>query len=232
MNDHDHHEKANRMGVSTPAREHQQVWELLPWLANGTASAQQRERATAHLAACADCRRELEAQQLLQQAVARTAPHPGVDAEAGLLRLFERLDAPAMEQPLPSPPAPAARREASRLTLALAVAVVVQAVGLGVLGLRLSQDDSAATYRVLSQQPASAQRRASLQVVPAASMTMADWQRLLQEHQLRVVDGPNEAGSYALAPTDQATSKPMNALLAALRATPGVRLAEPIAAVP
>jgi len=235
MKDHDHDEEtAGGIAAPEPAREHQQVWESLPWLANGTASAAQRRRAAAHLTACADCRREFEAQQRLQQAVARTAPHPDVDAEAGLQRLFERLDAPAMEpQPLPSRPARAARREASRLTLVLAVAVVVQAIGLGVLGsLQFARDDNAAAYRVLSQRPTPAQPRASLQVVPAASMTMAEWQQLLQRHRLHVVDGPNEAGSYALAPVDSATAKPVDAALAALRATPGVRLAEPIAAAP
>lgn len=215
-------------------REHQQVWESLPWMANGTASAEQRHRANTHLAGCADCRRELAAQQRLLQAVAEAPPHPAVDAEAGLLNLLDRLDAPAVEQPLPSPAPPhAPRREANRLTMALAVAVVVQAIGLGVLGLQLGNDDhGSADYRTLStvnQQPEpAAAPRPSLQVVPAESMTMADWQRLLQTHGLRVVGGPNAVGAYALAPAAGAQAQPIETLLARLRATPGVRMAEPV----
>src|SRR5689334_12170208 len=138
MKDHDHNESANGMAAAS-AREHQQAWESLPWLANGTASAEQRFHAVAHLAECADCRRELEVQQRLQQAMVDAQPQSDADAdadadaEAGLQRMLERLDAPAMEQPLPSPHAMAPHRQASWLTLALTAAAVVQAIGLGVL---------------------------------------------------------------------------------------------------
>lgn len=231
MKDHNPFENATTVVASASTREHQQVWESLPWLANGTANADQRRRAAAHLAECADCRGELEVQRRLQRAVVEAQPQSGGDAEPGLQRLLERLEAPSMEQPLPSPPATAPRREASRLTLALAVAVVVQAIGLGVLGAQAVRGEDAVEYRMLSQQRAPLQRHASLQVVPASSMTMADWQHLLHVHHLRVVDGPNEAGSYALASADPAAVKSADALLQTLRATPGVRLAEPIAPV-
>lgn len=222
MNAMDDHQDNN-------AREHQQVWESLPWLANGTASTEQRHRAQAHMAGCADCRQEFEAQQRLQQAMATEVPVPGIDAEAGLQRLLGRLDAPVQEQPLPPAAVRSPRREASRLTMALAVAVVVQAIGLGVLGLQLSHDDDTSEYRTLSQPPAQAASHARLQVVPAGSMPMSDWQRLLHAHGLKVVDGPNAAGAYLLAPAG-ALQQPADALLARLRATPGVRLAEPAAA--
>jgi hypothetical protein len=225
-------------GAATPsnAREHQQVFALLPWLINGTASPEQRLRATAHLAGCEDCRQEYQAQRLLRQALHEQPPRPAVDAEAGLLRLLDRLDAPAEEQPLPpSREARPARREVSRLTMALAVAVVVQSIGLGALGLGhlgSVKDGGGGDYRTLSQQQAAPATHARLQVIPDASMSMADWRRLLEAHGLRVVDGPNAAGAYALALSDGASAPSMDALLAHLRATPGVRLAEPVAPLP
>jgi hypothetical protein len=109
--------------------------------------------------------------------------------------------------------------------MALAAAVVVQAVGLGVLALNRGQG-GAPEYRTLSDQP-QAGAKASLQVVPASTLSMAEWQALLEAHGLRVVDGPNAVGSYALAaaaPATQVTSEQ----LGRLRAAPGIRLAEPI----
>lgn len=209
-------------------REHPLVWATLPWVANGTASAEQHRVARAHLAGCADCRRELEAQQRLLQAVAEAQPSQWPDAEAGLSRLLARLETPA-EDPLSTPGVSrGAHRESRRLTVALAAAVVVQAIGLGVLGLALLQDPHGADYRTLAQPPAATPPPARVQVVPSMSMTLADWQRLLESQHLRVVDGPNAAGAYRLAPSEGALAPSGEALAARLRGVPGVRLAEPV----
>jgi hypothetical protein len=210
-------------------REHQQVWESLPWLVNGSASPEQRLRATAHLADCADCRHEFEAQQRLQQALAGQADGTRVDMEAGLAQLLGRLDLPAEEQPLPREDRrPAPRREMSRLTMALALAVVVQAVGLGAIGLQRAGDGQTARYRTLSESPAATAVHAQLRVIPDAAMSMASWQRLLQAHGLHVVEGPNAVGAYGLALSEPAAPQPaLDAVLAQLRSEPGVRFAEP-----
>jgi hypothetical protein len=59
-------------------------------------------------------------------------------------------------------------------------------------------------------------------------MTMAELQQLLLDTRLQIVAGPNEAGAYALAPLAQPPS--LDSQLSRLRAMPGVRFAEPIAA--
>jgi anti-sigma factor RsiW len=41
---------------------HARTWALIPWLVNGRADPAQRAAAEAHLAQCADCRAELQAQ--------------------------------------------------------------------------------------------------------------------------------------------------------------------------
>lgn len=221
-------------------RMHAQVWELLPWLVNGRAIDEQRALADQHLPHCADCRAELHAQAQLQQAVLQ-APLPAADAaadvDAGLARLLGRIAEPAIgsAEPLQAQPLPGSGRRASRLPLLLAAAVVVQAVGLGLMSLHLLQGDKSG-FRTLSQAPA-ASAAATLRVLPDAGMAMADWQALLQAQGLKVVDGPNSMGAYALAPQAAAGDAAQRASrtatqLAQLRATAGIRLAEPLGPMP
>ena len=47
---------------------HEEVWLLLPWLANGRLSSEDRERAQEHLRHCTECGRELALQQLMCKA--------------------------------------------------------------------------------------------------------------------------------------------------------------------
>jgi hypothetical protein len=68
-------------------------------------------------------------------------------------------------------------------------------------------------------------------VVPDASMTLADWNALLHSLNLQVVGGPNDVGAYTVVPSG--TPAPSAApTLQKLRATRGIRLAEPVASVP
>lgn len=202
---------------------HARTWALIPWLVNGRADAGQRADAEAHLAHCADCRAELDAQRRLQRAIAQDDAPVAGEAEAGLQRLLSRLDQ-LSEQPLPSLPAPPPRRW---LPAALAAAVVIQAIGLALLGWRAMDGDDA-RYAVLSTPPAAAAgAAATLRVVPDPTMPLQQWQVLLQQHRLRIADGPNGAGAYALAPLDGAA--PAAELLQQLRAAPGIRFAEAIA---
>lgn len=220
----------NESAIPSVSREHVQVWDMLPWMADGTATAEQRERVTNHLVSCAECRSELEAQKRLMRSVAASTKAPAINVDPGLVRLLGRFDEPALDQPAPSRASTrASRRDASRLTVALAAAVVVQAIGLGVVGLNRGHGGSP-EYRTLSDQPQAA-ARASLQVVPTSTLSMAEWQALLEAHGLRVVDGPNAVGSYALAAVPPATQVTAEQL-GRLRAAPGIRLAEPIGWLP
>jgi len=213
--------------------DHLRAWEALPWVANGRATPEQAAMVEAHLADCADCRAELDWQRRLHAAMS-TGAVPGEDdlaVEAGLQRLMARLDAPGERQPLPG-----LGRNGSRLTWALAAAVVVQAVGLGVLGLQLGRpggdaSDATGEYRTLTD-AGRAMPSATLRVLPDASMTLSAWHATLQEQGLQVVAGPNSAGAYALAPAPATAAHPSDQVLARLRATPGIRLAEPIGAAP
>ena len=82
---------------------HDEVWLLLPWLANGRLAAAEREMADEHVRRCADCERELEVQHLMCSAFTepdRVTYAPG----PSLRKLMDRIDSdsgalePVLEQ--------------------------------------------------------------------------------------------------------------------------------------
>ncbi len=196
------------------------AWELMPWVLQGTAPRDQGEWLRHHLAHCESCSVEFAQQSRLRSALLLPADIP-VDVEAGLKHLLERLDAPELETP------PRHRwSSSSRLTRALAVAVLVQAIGIGILGARLWWGATPQPqYRTLSQ-PAPLIPAGAIRVVPAASMTLSGWNRLLHNLGLRVIDGPNDASAYTVVPDGSPAQSAL--LLQELRASRDIRLAEPV----
>jgi len=202
------------------------AWEAMPWVLQGSASQEQSEWLAQHLAHCSSCQAEFAQQQRLQLAMSLPSDIP-LDAEVGLRRLLGRLDTPELQQA----PAPRRVRTSHWLTRALVAAVLVQAIGIGVLGVKLrsSGDSQPASYRTLSQQAAPSAPGA-IHVVPDANMKLAEWDTLLHKLNLQVIQGPNDVGAYTVVPASVASAPPQT--LAQLRATPGIRLAEPVAATP
>jgi len=198
------------------------AWEMMPWVLQDSATQQQGEWLTHHLAHCEACRAEFEQQKRLQHALSLPS-NVEVDMEAGLQRLLGRLDAPAVEEPQRA-------RRGGWLTRALAAAVLIQAIGIGALGLKTWSSGNDASYRTLSQEPATPVTAGAIRVVPDASMTLSDWNALLHSLQLQVVGGPNDVGAYTVAPM-AATASQQNTLQQ-LRAAHGVRLAEPVTDTP
>ncbi len=210
------------------ASEHRRGWEAIPWVVNGSATAAQRQLVDAHLSICNDCRLELARQRELQSAIASEPPPAVSDVDAGLQRLFARIDRVCEDSQPAAAGAP--RREirraaASSLSLWLAAAVVVEALALAVLGVGLvARSDPASGYVTLSD--AAAGRGATIRVVPAPSLRIDDLQRLLQALNLQVVAGPNSVGAYDLAPQAEQPARELQ--ISTLRADPGLRLVEPI----
>jgi hypothetical protein len=204
---------------------HKNTWDLIPWIANGTAADPERDAAQRHLMECPACRDELEAQRRLQQAM-RVPPAIEAMPHGSLQKLWERIDA----EPAAAPPEAVEPRTAHpRLTGWLAAAVVVQALLLGVLSVALLKNPRAAdaAYRTVSSQ-SEAPRAPSVRAVFSPSMTLGELQALLERTQLRIVNGPSADGVYTLA-TLTASTDAQQALLA-LRAHPAVQFAEPVAA--
>jgi len=75
----------------------QEVQELLPWIANKTASPAERRQVFAHIAACADCRRELvEVVALAWRVESATEALPGLARTADHLALLEAAGLPPL----------------------------------------------------------------------------------------------------------------------------------------
>jgi hypothetical protein len=96
---------------------------------------------------------------------------------------------------------------------------------------RTTQDTLPASYRTLSNAPATASGGAEPQVrvVFAPGTSVGDASALLREIGARIVDGPSEAGSYALVVTGNTHRTPaFDAAVSRLRGDDRVVFAEPI----
>jgi hypothetical protein len=122
----------------------------------------------------------------------------------------------------------------------LAAAVVVQALGLGALGaawwLRPPAAASppaiaAAAYRTLSA-PQAAAPAATIRVVFAPEVTVAQLQAMLAAARLQVRAGPSEVGVWTLGPAADSSQSATEAVLRELRAQSQVRFAEAVAGTP
>lgn len=217
------------MNMPTPTRRDcARAWEAMPWVLQQSATAEQAAWLGNHLAGCASCRAEYAQQQRLQQAMQLPSDVP-VDANAGLKRLLDRLDVHDAET-ASAAKAPLRMRAGGWLVRGLVAAVLVQAVGIGILGLKLRQESGAAGYRTFSQAPAVPTQAGAIHVVPDAGMKVADWNALVHALHLQVVGGPNDVGAYTVVPADGAAAR--DSALRRLRATPGIRMAEPVADAP
>lgn len=206
--------------------DHRRAWDLICWVAAGSASDADRRFVQAHLDDCADCRDELAFQHRVAAGL-----HDGAaqahDPEPALQRLMARIDAgdPRDEQPLPLA-APLPLPGAPAWTRWLAAAVMVQAVGLAAAGAALWNRADGGEYRTLTSPAPAAATAAHVRLVPAASMNFAGLQALLARHRLALVEASADGRSLGLADANAAPD--MSALLQRLRAEPGVLLAEPI----
>ncbi len=220
---------------TNPRDPHRRAWDTIPWVVAGSASADDAAWLEQHLAQCDACREEQVFQQSLHHAM-RQRPLPATDTEAGLQRLMARIDgaggaadAFAAASATATDPQPAQRR-ASWLLRGLVAAVVVQAVGLATATFALwERGHDGAAYRTYST-PATS-RPASLRLVPAPGMDMGTLRALLAAQGLEIVDAAADGSSLGLVVAD-GRAETLAQALAALRAHPGVRLAEPTGHAP
>lgn len=206
--------------LNHPDRDCARAWEAMPWVLQDRASRDQGDMLIEHMARCEACRAEFAQQSRLRQALSLPSD-VALDPHAGLRKLMERIDASE------SHAAPVTMRRSGWLVRALAAAVVIQAIGIGALGMRMWSDGTSTTYRTLSSDAAPAPAGA-IHVVPAPDLSVADWNALLRAQHLQVVGGPNEAGAYTVTASPDVHSVPADTVQK-LRASKGIRMAEPIA---
>jgi hypothetical protein len=210
------------------ASSHRHAWDAIPWVVNGRASAADQRRVNEHVLVCADCRVELARQRSVQAAVAQEI-QPLTDVDAGLKRLFKRIDETTDHRIIAGPGHLVRGRwqGARAINHWLVAAVFIEAVALSALGIGLAlRGAPESEYQTLSENPA-APRRATILIVPAPDLQLGELQQQLHALNLGVVSGPTAAGAYALAPQGEQAN--LDAQIAGLRALPGMRLVEPIA---
>jgi hypothetical protein len=192
---------------------HERAQLLLPWHASGTLDAPELALLEAHLAECAECRADLEAERKLRADFA-SMPMPH---RAGIPRAIR---IPARARPrLPGRRRFLARRVA--VGWALAPAAVAAAAAVFLL-LPQAQPEPAAGYRLLGSEDA--HPAGNVIVLFAPDTTEQQLRAALMRAGARLVDGPTASGAYIV--RVPAAERP--AALAGLRAMDGVVLAEPV----
>jgi hypothetical protein len=226
--------------MNDTSQAHRQAWDLIPWIVNGSAPQSEQLLVQAHLAACADCRQELEFQRQLQAAMAQP-DDAEVDMHASWQRLRKRLDAAARTPAAAGVPRRLRGVDKGWMPWLIAV-IVVQAIGLGALGAAwwsrppagaaLSALASApGAYRTLAA-PEAIAPAASVRVVFAPEVTLAQMQATLAAARLQVLAGPSEVGVWTLGPAGESNRAATEAALRELRAHSSVRFAEAVAGAP
>lgn len=235
---------------------HEEVWQLLPWLANGSLAGGELEGVLDHLKICGTCRDELRFLPELRFVVEQADPPdagPAPRPEA-LLERIERWEAgrdsgresPTMgSEPrlqdgwihrsservrewLAGPWGPPLALGQTLLLLVFMGLSVPRWTGAGV------ESPPAGSFHTLSQEPAaeggvSAPEGARLRLV---------FDQGLREHELRsllhglggvIVAGPNTVGAYTVRLGDVVDDELHPELLRELRQNPAILLAEPVA---
>lgn len=221
---------------------HRRAWDLIPWIVNGSAPESEQLAVQSHFEQCADCRQELDFQRQLQAAMTVQSTTE-IDAHDSWQRLRSRLEAPAR----PEGAARASQRRARGGGKAggtaamrwLIAAMVVQAIGLGALGTAWwsrgaapdPQPAGVGAYRTLSA-PEAIVPAATIRVVLAPDVTVAQWQAMLAAAQLQVRAGPSDVGVWTLGPAGDSNRAATEQALRELRARPQVRFAEALAGAP
>lgn len=208
---------------------HAEAWAMLPFLANGRISAEEREWVEMHVQSCHACREEFAAQQsLAEHLLDAEVPFP-VNEQRAFAKLWTRIE--ASESALPEQPRTALDRggSAPRRTIRwLAAAVVVQAIGLALLGATaLRTADAPGEFRTVT----SGETRTmgpSIRLVFSDDASIAEVSDLLSRHDLELVSGPQGNGIFTANHKTSAESGSIEAVASALREDARVQFAEPI----
>ena len=210
---------------------HDEVWLVLPWLANGRLIGAERARLEQHVRSCRECTREAALQQLWCESL--TEPERVTHAPGPSFRkLMERIDAAGAEEPeAPTTAVRAARTRAAWRPPGLAwAASFVLCVTLGTFAVtawRWSQP-----LYVTHTAPASA-APGVLHLAFERSVTIGAAEQLLLSAGARVVEGPDASGVFGITPVAEVTAPAeraaqLRALAQRLHADGRVRWIEPL----
>ncbi len=218
--------------------EHSRVRLELPWLVNGTLPAERAAIVERHVAGCERCRAELELDGILVEhlrvsSVVEPAPQVPLAAVMARIDRHERRLAwwRHLRRGLSDTYASARRRP---LVVAIGLqSLAIAALAVAFIGTHLMRQP-AAEYRTLTLPDSSpAAASSAVRVIFDEDLTVSGIRALLDGVRGRIVAGPSPAGVFILEFDADSTASegksPVDAvgLAARLRATAGVRFAEP-----
>ena len=217
-----------------PLGAHGECWNLLPWIANESASAKEIARVEAHLRDCRECQEELEFQRQLRNAI-RSEDAVVLAPQTSLQKLMQRIDTvedvdgEAAAAPAESVIAP--RRASTLWSRLLPIAAAVQCIVItGLLAALWSQSREALTAPLYETRSAAKALtpRPVIRVVFTGDVALDDMSRVLRSVDAQIVAGPSEAGVYTLGLAPASNDKTsIDKALVQLRADSHVRFAEP-----
>lgn len=219
---------------------HAEAWALLPWLANGRLPATDREWVEAHVAQCAECRSELEAQRKVATQIGRdTSPDAagtpgskGNDEQRSFNKLWARIEASEGAAPSASGVVGGSASRSSRTVRWLAAAVVVQGFGLALFGFNaMRANTSGGEIVTVADVPTERLNAPALRVVFAPEASMASINTLLTHQGLSIVSGPGTSGNFTaeLSADAVASGASADSVAAVISKDPNVTFAQPVA---
>jgi hypothetical protein len=233
---------------------HERAAQSIPWLVNGTLPADEAVALRVHVAHCARCRSDYEAEKRLYEAIRGDGPLVFA-GEPSFAKLMARIEAhddailddgpEAVEPRAPSggPVAAAIGAEPAVIPLKsraartwrtsaavrwLAAAVVIEAalLAVGPFMRHAPQPASVAPYQTLTSPALRYGTGPRVRVVFRSNLTLEALQKLLRTVDAHIVDGPTDAQVFTLGFSAPVTSAELDARVATLRASSQVLFAE------
>ncbi len=218
---------------------HQWALGLIPWYVNGTLQAAEAAKLDAHLAGCAECRRDHQTQVRLFEAMQAESTLVFA-ADPSFRKLMARIgseeDAGRLDEDRPAPvtalrSAPAARRASGGAARWLAAAVLLEGLGLGygAWAWHTHSANADSAYVTLTSPAPSYRDVARIRVVFRAGLSVGGLGTILHDSGAHIIDGPTDANVYTLGLSGAAvTPEVVERRVAALRANADVLFAEPL----
>lgn len=194
---------------------HDQCWELIPWVVNGRASDANERDVLAHARTCSECHDELQRQRMLYNQM-RCSDEIIAAPNASWQKFLAQLD----QQP-PAEVAMPALIKRPWLVAALWLQLVAIAALAGALFRSAVLPEP--EYATLTSAQ-STDRRAAVRVVFAPSAQLENINRILRDVECDIIAGPSEAGVYTLGTN---ADMDVSMIIATLREHSEVLFAEP-----
>ncbi len=203
---------------------HEQAMELLPWLVNNSLSSDEQVAILDHAKCCVVCRREMKQLENLRDSIkclSRRVPIPAPDMRNINARIDRLID----------------RQNLGRRSLSWIgeffrspwrIAYAVQTALLLVLGAALLWPETRDAEFTTLTQPQELAVGHYVRVVFSPELNQANLQTLLDDLELRIVNGPTDRGVYTLATENSMAVEERDLALVRLSKSPGVIFAQPV----